>query len=235
MTTQGPLWELLLLGGPVMILLVLMGGAVLAIFLERWFFYRRESMNVAEFLRGILTLIRKRSFSEALDRCDEAHGPAVLVVRTALENHSMPREELREVLNEVASLQVPRLEKSMHTLGNIALLAPLLGLLGTVAGMTSVFMTIQRADGTATTASLAGGVWEALLTTAAGLIVCVAAISARQFCAANVRQFCDEMRRAAVETLLGLSQAGRVTEFPSPQLKQPSSSAASSSGRSKSP
>ncbi len=213
------LWKVALQGGPIVILLICMATVVLAVFLERWFFYRRESLNVAEFLRGILRLVSRKHYAEALDRCDEAHGPSVAVIRVALENHTLSQSELRPLLNEVASLQVPRFEKNLQLLANIALLAPLLGFLGTIIGMADVFQSIERAEGTATSAALSGGVWQALLSSAIGLIVCIGAISAHQFCLGHVKQFCDEMRLAAVELLVALQQKERVIESPSEENK----------------
>jgi biopolymer transport protein ExbB len=207
------LFEILQKGGLLLFVILGMGVFAVGVFLERWFFYRQESLNVAEFLKGIVSLVRRKHFAEALDRCDEAHGPAVQIVRAALEFHKLPRAELRDILSEVAAMQLPRLERHLFLLSAIAILAPLMGLLGTVLGMMDTFITMETSRGAATSASLAGGVWEALLTSAAGLLVATVATGAHQLLLAHVRQFCDEMSRASVEMMHALAQAGRVIDF----------------------
>jgi len=211
------LLEILHKGGLVLLVILGMGVFAVAVFFERWLFYRKESLNVSQFLKGIVSLVRRRHFSEALDRCDEAHGPSVQIVRTAIEFHNLAPQQLRDTLAEVAAMQLPRLERHLFLLGNISVLAPLLGFLGTVLGMINTFISMESARGTATSATLAGGVWEALLTSAAGLLVGIVAAAAHQLLLAHVRQFCDEMSRTSVEMMHALAQAGRVLDFEAAQ------------------
>ena len=151
------LFELLRLGGPIM--WVILGASIVAVavFLERVYEYRRMGVPLDPFLDGINALVREKRFTEALERCDEAHGPAVRVVQAALLKRDLPLADLREALQEVAQLQVPRLEKNLSILATVGYIAPLLGLLGTVTGMINVFQTVNRARGTVPVGELAGG------------------------------------------------------------------------------
>jgi len=213
--------EVLQQGGILLVVLLGMGIVAVGTFFERWFFYRRESFNVGEFLKGVVTLVRKQHFAEALDRCDEAHGPAVQIVRAALEYRRLPRSELRQLLHEVATLQLPRLERHLFLLSVIATVSPLLGLLGTVLGMMDTFGTMEAARGSATSATLAGGVWEALLSSAAGLSVGIIATAAHHVLLAHVRQFCAEMSRASIEMLQAFVADGDLLAEHYPQEEPP--------------
>jgi len=129
---------------------VILGASIVAVsvFLERVYEYRRMGVPLDPFLDGIQALVKEKRFTEALERCDEAHGPAVRVVQAALLKRDQPLGDLREALQEVAQLQVPRLEKNLSILATVGYISPLLGLLGTVTGMINVFQTVNQARGT---------------------------------------------------------------------------------------
>jgi biopolymer transport protein ExbB len=113
------LFELVRLGGPIM--WVILGASIVAVavFLERVYEYRRMGVPLDPFLDGIQALVKEKRFTEALERCDEAHGPAVRVVQAALLKRDLPLGDLREALQEVAQLQVPRLEKNLSRRGEL--------------------------------------------------------------------------------------------------------------------
>ena len=204
------LFELMRLGGPIM--WVILGASVLAaaVFAERMFEYRKISIPLDPFLDGIASLVKERRFQEALERCDEAHGPAVRVIQAALLKRDMPLMDLRESLQEVGQLQVPRLEKNLSILATVGYISPLLGLLGTVTGMIHVFQTISGARGTVPVGELAGGVWEALLTTAGGLVVAIPAYVAYNYLASRMSSEVNDMERAGIEMIQILKEGGRL-------------------------
>ena len=90
---------------------VILGASVVAVgvFAERVLAYRKIGVPLDPFLDGIATLVKENRFQEALERCDEAHGPAIRVIQAGLLKRDMPLGDLRESLQEVAQLQVPRL------------------------------------------------------------------------------------------------------------------------------
>ncbi len=107
----------------------------IAVFAERLFYFHRATIHVGEFLKGLSNLIRRRNFAEALHESAGTPGPVARVIHAAIIRHDAPRRELRDIVQEAAQLEVPKLERFLPVLATIAFLTPLLGLLGTVAGM----------------------------------------------------------------------------------------------------
>src|SRR6202171_196809 len=141
----------------------------IAVLAERLFYLHRATIHVGEFLQGLSNLAQRRNFAEALHESAGTPGPVARVIHSAIIRHDAPQAELREIVQEAAQLEVPKLERFLGVLATIAFLAPLLGLLGTVAGMIDAFSTIASHGGYATVTELSGGVYKSLLTTAAGL------------------------------------------------------------------
>lgn len=177
-----------------------------AVFIERSLFFHRSAAPVDAFLSGISNLLRRGKYEEALERCNETYGPAARVVQAAILKRHLPKPELREIVQEVAQMQVPRLESNMRILATIGAVAPLLGLLGTVTGMMSAFMTINRAVNPAPISELAGGIWEALITMAGGLIVAIPAYVAYNFLCSRIQAIVTDMERCGIEVVQILSE-----------------------------
>ena len=203
------LFHLVQRGGWLMLLLFICSVVALGVFMERSFYYKRCRMNVSEFLSGVLALIRRQSYVEAIARCEEGHGPVVSVVRTAIYKRHLPANELREVVREIAQLEVPQLEANVSLLGTIGYVAPLLGLLGTVLGMIDAFVQINRTSGTASVGDLSQGIYTALITTASGLVVAVVCYLAHNFLVAQVQAQIADMERAGIETIHTLTDLPR--------------------------
>jgi biopolymer transport protein ExbB len=193
--------ELMWRGGFLMWVLGLCSMVALGVFLERLFYYRRSRMNVNEFLAGVLALVRRQSYHEAIIRCEEGHGPIVSVVRTAIYKRHLPPAELREVVREIAQLAIPDLEANISLLGTIGYVAPLLGLFGTVTGMIEAFEKINRMSGAASVGDLSQGIYVALITSAAGLAVAIPCYLAHNFLVARVHALVADMERAGIETI----------------------------------
>lgn len=203
------LFRLMQGGGPLMFVLFVCSVVAVGVFVERMFYYKRCQMNVSEFLAGVLALLRRQSYVEAIARCDEGHGPVVTVVRTAIYKRHLPAAELREIVREIAQLEIPQLEANVSLLGTIGYLAPLLGLLGTVTGMIEAFVKINRTSGTASVGDLSQGIYTALITTAAGLVVAIPCYLAHNFLVAQVHGIVSDMERAGIETIHTLTDLPR--------------------------
>jgi biopolymer transport protein ExbB len=188
-------------GGWMMLLLGLCSVIALGVFIERLFYFKRSRMSVSEFLAGVLALVRRQSYREAIIRCEEGHGPIVSVVRTAIYKRHLPPAELREVVREIAQLAIPDLEANISLLGTMGYIAPLLGLLGTVNGMIVAFEKINRSSGTASVGDLSQGIYTALITSAAGLAVAIPCYLAHNFLVARVHAIVADMERAGIETI----------------------------------
>jgi len=206
--SAGP-FSLMQRGGLLMPVLFVLSVVAIGVFVERMLYYKRSRMNVSEFLAGVLALVRRQNYTEAIQRCEEGHGPVVYVVRAAIYKRHLPAAELREIVREIAQLEIPNLEANVSLLGTIGYVAPLLGLLGTVTGMIQAFEQINRTSGTASVAELSQGIYIALITTAAGLVVAIPCYIAHNFLVAQVHGLVADMERAGIETIHTLTDLPR--------------------------
>lgn len=193
--------DLLSKGGPLVWLLLCCFGLALAIFAERLAYFHRASLNVGEFLAGLASLIRRKNFSEALQECVATRVPVGRVLHAALLRHHVPREQLKEIVQEAGQLEVPRLERYLSVLHGIAHAAPLIGLLGTIAGLMDTFTQLNNVNGYATPADVARGVYQSLITSALGLVVAIPSFLFYSFLAAKARHLMHDLERAGIEVV----------------------------------
>jgi biopolymer transport protein ExbB len=217
--TMSP-FQMLQRGGPLMVVLFVLSVIAIGVFIERMLYYKRSRMNVDEFLAGVLALVRRQSYREAISRCEEGHGPIVAVVTTAIYKRHLPPGELREVVREIAQLSIPDLEANISLLGTIGYVAPLLGLFGTVLGMIDAFVKINQTNGTASVGELSQGIYLALITSAAGLAVAIPSYLGHNFLVAQVHTLVADMERAGIETIHTLTDLPRKDMIAVP-FKQP--------------
>lgn len=180
-------------GGPVMWLLMALGVAALVVFAERALYLHRSQIRSVEFLNGIKNLLQKDRLMEALTLCEETPGPVAKLVKAGLRHAGEDEQALRFAVQEAALTELPVLERRVGALAAIAQIAPLLGLLGTLLGMIQTFWLFNHGGNYATPAVLAGGMWEALLTAAAGLAVAIPAHLGRHFLVGRVRVLVHDM------------------------------------------
>jgi biopolymer transport protein ExbB len=121
------------------------------------------------------------------------------VVKMAILKHDRPRDEIRETIEDVGLVEVPRLEKNLVTLATIAHVSPLIGLLGTVLGFIQAFQAIQEKGQPVLAGDIAGGTWEALLCTAGGLIVAIPAYIGYNYLVSRVDAIVLDMEKCATE------------------------------------
>lgn len=180
---------------------LLLGCSILAltISLERYFHFHRARIDVGDLLHGLRNLIRNRNYAEALHECAGTPGPAARVIHSAIIRHDAPREELKEIVQESGQLEVPKLEKYLAVLLSIAYVAPLIGLLGTVLGLVTTFMQITSGAGYATATEIAKGVYESLISSAAGLAVAIPVFIFYSFMVAYAKTLIHDMERAGIE------------------------------------
>src|SRR5579862_5397353 len=155
-------------GGPLMWLILFCSIISVAVFAERLTYYHRATIRVSEFLRGLANLIQRRNFAEALHECAGTPGPVARVIHAAIIRHDAPRAELKEIVQEAGQLEVPKLERNLPILSTISCVSPLVGLLGTVTGLIEAFVAISSHSGYVTATDISSGIYQSLLTTAAG-------------------------------------------------------------------
>jgi biopolymer transport protein ExbB len=198
-------------GGPLMWLILLCSVIAAAVLAERATYYYRASIRVGEFLRGLANLIQRRNFAEALHEAAGTPGPVARVIHSAIIRHEAPREELKEIVQEAGQLEMPSLERNLGLLATVALITPLIGLLGTVTGLIQTFVTISSHSGLASTTELSNGIYQSLLTTAAGLVVAIPTFAAYSYLSSRVNALMHDMERGGIE-IVGLISAARAAD-----------------------
>ena len=167
------MFELLNMGGWVMYPILLFSIVALAIAIERIFYYRRTMQRNKNMVAEISVLVKSGDIAGAIDKASLDQSTVGKVIAAYIKNCKEPQGVLEDAIHSASSREVRSLEKHLPVLSAIAALAPLLGLLGTVLGMIITFQEISRLGGEADMAALSGGIWQALLTTAFGLIVAI--------------------------------------------------------------
>lgn len=188
-------------GGPIMWLILGCSILASAVFLERVLYFHRISVRVGELMRGLAVLIRGRNFGEAQMEAAATNGPVQRVVHAAIIHHSAPREELKEIVQEAGQLEVPKLERRLGMISTLAFVTPMLGLLGTIAGLIEAFSMMSAASGLASSAEISNGIYQALLTTAAGIAVSIPTAICYAYVSSRVNSTMHEMERAGIEVV----------------------------------
>lgn len=200
-------------GGP--LVWVLLGlafiGAVCVV--ERLFFFHRARINVGDLLVGLAHHIRRRSFAEALHEAARAPGPVARVAHAALSRYYLPRRDLRDVVREAGQLEVPRIENNIRAILGVALLAPLVGMLGTMVGMAETFQQVSESGGFSVPAELTGGVRSALITSVVGLTVAVPMYLFYLYFLGRAKRLVHRIERAGIELINLISDAREAEEF----------------------
>ncbi len=195
-------------GGPVIWLILAASAVMLVVFIERVLHYHRAQINSMEFLNGVRNVLKRDNVVEALSICDATPGPVARLVKVAILNREKGREGVREALEEAGLVEVPPLEDKLNLLATIAQITPLMGLLGTVLGFIKIFTTLQKSQTLATLQDVSGGVWEALICTAAGLAVAIPCYAAYNYLVSRVNAIVLDMEKAATEIVNIVAEPG---------------------------
>lgn len=191
------LFSIFLKGGIIMWPILLCSVIGLAVVIDRYIVIRKARINVPAFMVRIRGFIKKKDISGAVSYCMEEKSPIANVVRKGLKKYKLGHERVKESIENAGSQEVSKLEKGLPILASVSGIAPLLGFLGTVTGMIAAFMRIQDLQGSANPSDLAGGIWEALITTAFGLIVGIPALALYNYFVSAVKKLVGEIEMVA--------------------------------------
>ncbi len=197
--------ELIGRGGVLMIPILFCSVLALTVIVERAITLHRTQAGGGIFFQEIEALVRRNKIVDAIKLCDRADGSIPRIIKSGLLRHDRTPEDVREAIEETAAFEVPFLERYLGILATIATVTPLLGLLGTVTGLIRAFMVIQMKGGLVNPADLAGGIWEALITTVAGLSVAIPTYVAYNYYVNRVNTLITEMEKSASRFLQILS------------------------------
>jgi biopolymer transport protein ExbB len=170
----------------------------LAIFLERLIRFARVKIAGDGFLSKVVRHVKNGEDHQAYELAGASNTPLGRILVQAMEVRDQGRETIDTVINHATDEEVRRLSRYLQALATIGNVAPLLGLLGTVLGMIKAFMVIQEMGGKVNAAVLAGGIWEAMLTTALGLAVALPTMVAHSYLVSRVDTYEAQLQDGTV-------------------------------------
>lgn len=186
-------------GGIFMIFIGLASVVGLAVIIERFFVFLKSGKDVKNFVLKTKDLLMAKRYDEAIRQADAIKVPIAPMIRTLIINRSKPREDLEKLAQAEAQKELPLLEARLSTLNTVGTIAPLLGLLGTVAGMIKAFSVI--AAGNVADSALAGHISEALITTASGLVVAIPCMIMYNYYERRVETIVNDLEVYSVELI----------------------------------
>ena len=192
-------------GGIFMYPLLFFSVLAATVAIERFIVFSKAKINVNAFLTQIRkALLVNRNVKEAIKVCEQNKGPVASVMKAGLLRYGQPREEIEKTIENAALYELDRLEKRLGVLGTTANVAPMLGFLGTVAGMIKSFATLAE-QGLTNPAAVAVGISEALITTATGLIIAIPAQLVYNWYTTKITRFVRDIETASnmlIETFI---------------------------------
>lgn len=192
------MYELIIAGGWLMLPILLSSIVVIAIAFERYWTLRRSKVVPPTLLGQVWHWMKQNQLSKENLHQLRSSSPLGTILAAGISNSGHGREVMKDSIEEAANQVIHNLEKNLSPLGTVAAIAPLLGLLGTVIGMIKVFTAIMI-EGTGNAGVLAGGISEALITTAAGLTVAIPALVFHRFFERRVDSLVVEMEDQAIK------------------------------------
>ncbi len=201
-TEQESIIDLLFAGGPigVIIVMVLLVMSVIAmyIFIERYLTIKKAGQVDQNFMNNIRANVSSGNIQAARTLCQNTDTPVARMVEKGLARIGKPLRDIDAAIENVGNLEIFKLEKNLSTVASIAGAAPMIGFLGTVTGMIIAFFNMAK-EQNVTPQLLAGGIYQALITTALGLIVGIIAFIAYNVLVVNVDKVVYKMERYTME------------------------------------
>lgn len=194
--------------GPITWLIAVSGAAAAFMFTVRWFAFRRARVDHADFIAGVANVLEKGNDEEALVICDETPGPVADVVAVAIRHRGGGVAELRSAVNGAGRIAAARLARKLAPLAMIAQTAPLLGLLGTIAGLVGAAMSLNSEAFVSRSAFLSSSM-SSLRAAGAGLVVAMAAQLMHEILRVRLDRIVTELEAAASEIVATLSARGK--------------------------
>ncbi|MBK7980048.1 MAG: MotA/TolQ/ExbB proton channel family protein [Ignavibacteriae bacterium] len=196
-------------GGWLMIPLFISSVIAVGIIIERYIVIKKSKLNVPAFLVKIRGMLIKEDISGAISYCIEEKSPAANIIKSGLKKYHLGHERVKESIENAGRQEVAKLEKGLSMVATISGIAPLLGFLGTVTGMIQAFMRIQDLQGSANPSDLAGGIWEALITTAVGLAIGIVALAFYNYLTTGISKLIRDMEVVSNDVLDIIEETSR--------------------------
>jgi biopolymer transport protein ExbB len=194
-----PLWELAKKGGWIMIPILVLSILAVYIFIERYFAIRKAAQTDENFMNRIKEYIHNGKIDAALDLCQSTDSPIARMIEKGIQRIGRPLNDINTAIENVGRLEVAKLEKGLPTLASASGGAPMLGFLGTVTGMVKAFYDMSMAGNNVDIQILSSGIYEAMVTTVAGLTVGVIAYFAYNILVASVEKVVNGLEANTTE------------------------------------
>ncbi len=192
-------WDLPLAGGWLMIPLALLAVVSIYIFFERFFAINEATRGADEFMDNIKGLIKRGDMDAALTLCKNSDTPTARMIEKGVSRIGRPMNDVLVAIENVGNMEIARLEKGFTWLATTAAGAPMIGFLGTVIGMVRAFFQLASAGAQSNVTILAGGIYQALVTTVAGLIVGILALFAYNILTSRVNKVMNKLEGKTME------------------------------------
>jgi len=197
-------FELLVQGGVLMIPIFVLFVIAIYVIAERWSALNRSKAPTDLIISGVENRLKsgntkQEAIQQAMIYCDEYDKPLARILKAGIKRLGRPVRDIEDAIDNAGKKEIFFLEKRMNWLATIAGVAPLLGFTGTVTGMIQAFMDIQSLQGNVNPSVLAGGIWEALITTATGLIVGLIAYGFYNFLLGKINRMIFELENASAD------------------------------------
>lgn len=196
---QLSVWDLTLKGGIIMIPIAILSLISIYILIERAIVIRAAAKEDDTFMKRIKDYILDGEIESAINLCKKTNTPYSRLIMKGISRIGRPMNDVLIAIENVGNLEIAKLTKGFPWLATTAAGAPMLGFLGTVTGMVSAFFALASAGGSANVSILANGIYEALVTTVAGLIVGIIALFAYNFLVARLNNVMNQLEAKTME------------------------------------
>jgi biopolymer transport protein ExbB len=193
------LFSLVLKGGPIMIPLAILSVISVYITVERYLTLKKANKLDANFMANIKDMVLSGNIKGAKALCDRTDSPIARMLGKGISRIGKPLQDINTSIQNSGNIEINKLEKLMPTLATVSGAAPMLGFLGTVTGMVTAFYNMSQAGANLTVSLLAGGIYEALVTTVAGLIIGIFAYIAYNQLTTMIEKIVHQMEATSVE------------------------------------
>lgn len=193
------LLDLALKGGWIMIPLLILSILSVYIFIERFLVIKRAGKEDSDFMNKIKDYILEGKIDSAIKLCQFTNTPSSRMIEKGISRLGRPMNDVLVAIENVGNLEIAKMEKGFPLLATVAAGAPMIGFLGTVSGMIQAFFDMANAGNNADITLLSGGIYEALVTTVAGLIVGIITLFAYNYLVASVDGVVHKMEARTME------------------------------------
>ncbi len=188
--------RLMIDGGPIMWPILLCSFIAMVVFIEKWFQFHREQINVKELVKGVLNVLKHGRLIEAISLCDNTPGPAARIIGSAILAYEHGNADIKQVIKDNNLVEIPRLERHLNILSSIGYIAPFLGLLGTVI---AIMLTVEGGNDKDIVMMTTKSIGLSLTSTATGLCVAIPCYLSYNYLIARLNSITLDMEKAASE------------------------------------